>query len=80
MKRIVNEHYQETYYIETLENGLRVILWQKENYERSFFMMATPLGAMDLQQTDQNGILYSYPAGIAHFLEHKMFEKKTETS
>ncbi len=76
MKRIVNEHYQETYYTETLENGLRVILWQKENYERSFFMMATPLGAMDLQQTDQNGILYSYPAGIAHFLEHKMFEKK----
>ena len=47
MKRITNERYQETYYTETLENGLRVVLWHKPGYARSLFMMATPLGAMD---------------------------------
>ena len=78
MKRITNERYQETYYTETLENGLRVVLWYKPGYARSLFMMATPLGAMDLIQEDAQGNTYSYPAGIAHFLEHKMFEKQDQ--
>ena len=78
MKRITNERYQETYYTETLENGLRVVLWHKPGYARSLFMMATPLGAMDLIQEDAQGNTYSYPAGIAHFLEHKMFEKQDQ--
>lgn len=78
MKQITNERYQETYYTETLENGLRVVLWHKPGYARSLFMMATPLGAMDLQQEDAQGHRYSYPAGIAHFLEHKMFEKQDQ--
>ncbi|MFR9118987.1 MAG: insulinase family protein [Merdibacter sp.] len=78
MKRITNERYQETYYTETLENGLRVVLWHKPGYARSLFMMATPLGAMDLIQEDAQGNTYSYPAGIAHFLEHKMFGKQDQ--
>ncbi len=78
MKRITNERYQETYYTETLENGLRVVRGHKPGYARSLFMMATPLGAMDLMQEDAQGNTYSYPAGIAHFLEHKMFEKQDQ--
>lgn len=74
MRKIFNEHYQETYYEETLDNGLHVVLWHKPDYEKSLFMMATPLGAMDLKQTDEQGKTYEFPAGIAHFLEHKMFE------
>ncbi|MDE6195697.1 MAG: insulinase family protein, partial [Erysipelotrichaceae bacterium] len=74
MRKIVNERYQETYYEETLNNGLHVILWHKPDYEKSLFMMATPLGATDLKQVDENQNIYTFPAGIAHFLEHKMFE------
>lgn len=74
MHKIVNERYQERYVEETLENGLHVVLWHKEDYEKSLFMMSTPLGALDLQQVDEQGELYTFPAGIAHFLEHKMFE------
>ena len=76
MKKIVNERYQETRFEETLENGLHVILWQKKDYVKSMFMMVTPLGAMDMKQVDENGKEYHFPAGIAHFLEHKMFEMK----
>lgn len=76
MKTIRNERYQETYEVHTLDNGLRVVIWHKPGYARSLFMMATPLGALDIQQIDENGTRCAYPAGIAHFLEHKMFEKR----
>ena len=78
MKQITNKRYQETYYTETLDNGLRVVVWHKPGYARSLFMLATPLGAMDLLQEDEQGKQYAYPAGIAHFLEHKMFEKQDQ--
>lgn len=74
MKQITNKRYRERYVEETLENGLHVVLWQKPDYEKSLFMMATPLGAMDMKQIDEKGKEYHFPAGIAHFLEHKMFE------
>lgn len=73
MKKIVNKRYLETYYEETLENGLHVILWERKNFQKSLFMMATPFGAVDLNQRDEHGNEYEFPAGIAHFLEHKMF-------
>ena len=74
MKQITNKRYRESYVEETLENGLHVVLWHKPDYEKSLFMMSTPLGAMDLKQVDEDGKEIQFPAGIAHFLEHKMFE------
>lgn len=74
MKIVENKRYQERYIEETLENGLHVVLWQKQDYEKSLFMMSTPLGALDVKQVDENASQYHFPAGIAHFLEHKMFE------
>lgn len=74
MNRINNERYQETYYEETLKNGLKVVLWHKPGYEKSYAAMATPLGAFDVRQIDSKGNIVEYPKGLAHFLEHKMFE------
>lgn len=73
MKRVYNERFKEAYLEETLDNGLKVILWEKKDFAKSFFLMATPLGALDLNQCSENQ-KYHFPAGIAHFLEHKMFE------
>ena len=67
MKTITNKRYGESYVEETLENGLHVVLWQKPDYEKSLFMMATPLGAMDMKQVDEHGRELHFPAGIAHF-------------
>lgn len=78
MNKVISTKYQETYYEETLENGLKVVVWHKPNYEKSFAMMATPLGGFDIIQNDQNGNIKEYPSGLAHFLEHKMFEKNNE--
>lgn len=75
METIRNSRFQETYCEETLENGLKVIIWQTPGFNKSFFLMGTPLGGLDLKQEDEDGKYYEFPAGIAHFLEHKMFEK-----
>lgn len=71
--RISNDRYQECYEEEVLDNGLKVILWQKPQYEKSLFMMVTPFGAVDLVQKNGTGEEIHHPTGIAHFLEHKMF-------
>ena len=69
MMKKENKRYQESYVEETLDNGLHVVLWQKPDYAKSLFMMATPLGALDLKQKDEEGKEYDFPAGIAHFLD-----------
>lgn len=74
MNKVISNKYQESYIEETLDNGLKVVLWQKKGYEKSYFMMTTPLGALDIEQVDANGKAYQFEPGIAHFLEHKMFE------
>lgn len=74
MNKVISNKYQESYIEETLDNGLKVVLWQKKGYEKNYFMMTTPLGALDIEQVDANGKNYQFEPGIAHFLEHKMFE------
>lgn len=74
MNQVISNKYKETYYEETLSNGLKVVLWKKPNYEKSYFMLTTPLGALDVEQVDDKGKVYTFEAGMAHFLEHKMFE------
>ncbi|HZJ86418.1 MAG TPA: pitrilysin family protein [Erysipelotrichaceae bacterium] len=74
MKKIVNNEYQEEYYTKTLDNGLQVILFYKPNFHNNFFTLLTPYGAGDYRQKDQEGNQYHLPPGVAHFLEHRMFD------
>lgn len=78
MKIVKNIKFKEQYLEETLDNGLKVILWNKPGYNKSFFVMSTPFGGCDNRQIDNNDQIHEYPEGIAHFLEHKMFETKGE--
>ena len=41
MNKIVSDKYQESYIEETLPNGLKVILWHKEGYEKSSYIIKT---------------------------------------
>ncbi len=57
----------------TLENGLRVCYLPKENFGKTFAILAANYGSSDMSFT-LDGKRYDTPAGVAHFLEHKMFE------
>jgi hypothetical protein len=63
----------ETHHITTLENGLKIIVIQKEDFKSSSCFIAFPYGSLDINQKIDSNI-QSYPSGIAHFLEHKLFE------
>ena len=65
----------ETVYQTVLANGLRVFLLPKNDFNETYGIISTNFGSVDTgivsRETKQ---ITQYPAGIAHFLEHKLFE------
>ena len=63
----------ETHYMDILENGLTVCVLPRPGFSRKLAYFVTDFGAI---HTDfiLDGREIHTPAGIAHFLEHKMFE------
>ncbi len=75
MKYMEYKGIDESVYKETLDNGLEIFLIQKSGYNKKFVTYTTKYGSMD-NRFAVNDEEYSVPDGIAHFLEHKMFEKE----
>lgn len=77
MKRIDYDQLQETLYTETLPNGLTVTLLPKNDFHKTYALFTTDYGSIDNTFVSLGGEeLISVPDGIAHFLEHKLFEKE----
>lgn len=77
MKKINLKGLDMDCYTETLENGLEIYLLPYENKKNYFISFATRFGSDVLEFTDSKKKTYVLPLGIAHFLEHKMFEQET---
>lgn len=58
-----------------LENGLHIYMDEKPEFQKSYAFFATNYGGMDMR-FKLNGAWQDTPAGVAHFLEHKMFDTK----
>ena len=67
------EQLGETLYTKVLDNGLTVYVVPKPEFSKSYAFFATRYGGMDTKFC-LDGQWYDTPAGIAHFLEHKMFD------
>lgn len=65
----------ETVFYETLENGLRVAIVKKPGFRKKMAFLSVLFGSADVNFT-YKGEKYEMPAGTAHFLEHKMFERE----
>ena len=63
----------ERMYREVLENGLHVFVFPKPEFQKSYAFFATNYGGMDLRFC-LDGTWHDTPAGVAHYLEHKMFD------
>jgi predicted Zn-dependent peptidase len=66
---------REQVYSEKLENGLSVFVIPKRGYNKSFAFFATDYGGAD-RRFRLSGEWIDTPMGVAHFLEHKMFDTK----
>ena len=69
------ESINETLYSEKLDNGLEVYIVPKLDYDKTYAIISTRYGGIDNRfiPYDKNKFV-EYPKGIAHFLEHKLFE------
>lgn len=77
MKKIEFETLQETLFQETLPNGLDVYILPKRGFSKTFMTFTTKYGSVDRTFIPRGkDEPTTVPDGIAHFLEHKMFEKE----
>ncbi|MDN9331286.1 insulinase family protein [Clostridioides difficile] len=76
MEKIVNDILKEEVYYEKLQNGLDVYFMPKRGFMKKYAILATNYGSNDLEFVpigEDKKIRVN--EGIAHFLEHKMFEQ-----
>lgn len=77
METIQLTSIDEVLYKEVLANGLTVYLLPKKGFSKTYATYTTKYGSIDrefIPVGQQESI--TVPDGIAHFLEHKMFEKE----
>ena len=67
---------KETLYQTRLENGLTVTLLPKKDFNEVYGVVSVQVGSVDTRFTVDGKGLQQYPQGIAHFLEHKLFERE----
>lgn len=75
MKKIHNDFFDEDFYIEKLDNGLEVVIFNKKDFLTTACAFATSYGALDTDEV-LDGKEYHFHPGVAHFLEHKLFESE----
>ena len=77
MQIIENKKINEKLYIEKLENGLTVMVVPKPGVKKKYIIWGTNYGSLDnkfIVPGEEN--ITEVPDGVAHFLEHKMFEQE----
>ncbi|CJD44108.1 zinc-dependent protease [Streptococcus pneumoniae] len=67
---------KEMVYRTRLANGLTVSLLPKKEFKEVYGSVTVQFGSVDMLVTEVDGDVKEYPAGIAHFLEHKLFERE----
>ncbi|CMY50656.1 zinc-dependent protease [Streptococcus pneumoniae] len=67
---------KEMVYRTRLANGLTVALLPKKEFKEVYGSVTVQFGSIDTLVTEVDGDVKQYPGGIAHFLEHKLFERE----
>ena len=77
MIKFEEKKVNEKFFVEKLDNGLTVIVMPKKGFYKTYAVFSTKYGSQDLKFIPLNEKEYfKSPEGIAHFLEHKLFEKE----
>ena len=81
MQIIENSQIKEKVYIEKLENGLTIMIIPKSGIQKKYAIWGTNYGSVDNKFiVPGEADVTSVPDGVAHFLEHKMFEQENGTN
>lgn len=81
MQIVENLSVKEKVYIDKLENGLTVMVIPKKETQKKYVIWGTNYGSVDNEFiVPGEKEITKVPNGIAHFLEHKMFEQSDGTN
>lgn len=81
MKTIKLDIINEKIYYEKLDNGLEIYISYQKNFKNNYACFLTNFGGLDTKFIPYGETeMADMPSGIAHFLEHKLFEQKDGTS
>ncbi len=77
INQIKSERIGDTYYQMEHPTGLKIFVYPKENSHSTYAVFGSKYGSIDncFQRSDENKV-QKVPEGIAHFLEHKLFESE----
>lgn len=80
MKKIKIKNLEEDVFYEKLDNGLEVFLYTKDDVYTNYVTFTTKYGSVynEFVPINCDNKMKSFPKGIAHFLEHKVFEEKED--
>lgn len=75
--RVINNRLGEQYYVNEHPSGLKIVVVPMEGYSSAYAIFGTKYGSIDdcFKRSDEENFS-RVPAGIAHFLEHKLFENE----
>ena len=81
MKTIKLNVVNETIYYEKLDNGLEIYISYDKDIKNNAACYLTKFGGLDIEFTPiGEKEMIKVPSGIAHFLEHKLFEQESGES
>ena len=75
-KTIYESPIGESYVKAVLPNGLKVFIMEKPQHTSVYALFGTRYGSIDTRFSKNGGEEINVPEGIAHFLEHKLFESE----
>lgn len=77
MKIVESSALGEKYYEIDHKSGLKIFVMPKENYKSTYAVFGTKYGSVDTRFKRSDSDEFTVvPEGIAHFLEHKLFESE----
>lgn len=79
MKKIKLKESNEIIYYDKLDNGLEVYLYNKDNFHSNYVTFTTKFGSVynEFVPIGESKMI-KVPHGVAHFLEHKVFEQEND--
>lgn len=79
MRETYYEQIDERVFEAELNNGLKVFIIPKRGFQKTFVTYTTQFGSLDNKFKPHGSDTYvTVPDGVAHFLEHKLFENEEE--
>lgn len=76
-KEVKSERVGDKYYVLNHDSGLKIYVYPKEGFSSTYAVIGTKFGSINTKfKKAGNNKITTVPDGIAHYLEHKLFESE----